>query len=1035
MRRKPAALHIQPTLPLSLRGEKQMRHFRSAASLSAIFCLLAQLLSISARSNSLTESRHTDVAIPAEKAWSQFRTTFPYHIQTLAIDVQSRTLVISEPPPHITLANLQEAVERYVPGLALPMSVRTTRVGVDGWVKDIVLQLPPMSESETRNLVDAIQQHVFHTTYKAYVMSLPVQRPAPNSDKLDLHVSFADVHKWLFEDKEPLSSVLGGNDQSADVLIAKKQTGVFFSKERGLVIWSISRTKPISAYLIEARQFALDSDIIVGAVNAGNQVLVVGRERALPVDVLPPLRTETIALLASVKDDELAQSYERRNIFSGKFNDREDWAPIYLSEALHDTEYGSLLNITDQLLKGWSMNGLVKYENFEYAQPQTWGKRWCFNQPLYDEAGAKSLTFNWNTKGVGYTTQIGANEVFALNRSGSLPTSYLEGVEQKPDYAKYEETGYDCFAGFGDPNLARVVQYAALYQIFQKFPVKRPTTPFIAITLEPPNDALTVEALRIIKMIVSPTSAALMKSSLSPGQQTVLMKHQEVFADVQAKHGDTGLRALAGRIAHPRLSAAEKARALELDKRLRSLTPMQMAGALYPSTSADFSRAANLKELSNWSAALKVQAELVRDPKNQSRPLFQTFSKDLVALKDQYTQESKARENSWIHTPSVVVSQLLGPFVELTGGHNVTAATTGFKVDPKVPQGTIRTIRSGNRLTFLVNPADTGRIPSLVRRAAFLSERADLTPQAEVRIRQALQDSMNAGQPPPPPHSRHLALLMPDTPPPSRIAAARGFEGKAGNGWLPERVPVVVPDEVRPLSRHGEVAVIVDRQPIAEGFEYTITTAEGQAIKAYSTPSAIDAVTSLGRNTARENPKVAFLLKGFNEGEARSFLYNADLHLKNNSLTGFVKQGDPTAYLTKVVDYDLPRVNVSEQSFHLVSEGQYKGLYELQLTIDLPPQVITKPTLHLKVQMFYRNALGGTGAAVKNSIRDFFGKPLSADSNMNSVIMNLAKELKTINRDAKSVMTIAEQDKSGIFILELRPQGTDEHLRQKGESD
>jgi len=65
----------------------------------------------------------------------------------------------------------------------------------------------------------------------------------------------------------------------------------------------------------------------------------------------------------------LRKAYERNNFLAGKFDrtTNADWAPIYLSQQLMNTEYGSLLNITDQVLKSWSLNGTVRYENFNYA--------------------------------------------------------------------------------------------------------------------------------------------------------------------------------------------------------------------------------------------------------------------------------------------------------------------------------------------------------------------------------------------------------------------------------------------------------------------------------------------------------------------------------------------------------------------------------------------------------------------------------------------------------------------------------------------
>jgi hypothetical protein len=1012
--------------------------------LLALSCLLAQTFSIKANPSLPSEFSRNDVTTAAEASWTQFRNTFPYHIQTLAFDKKSRTVVISEPPSHVTLANLKEALQRYIPTLSPPMSVKSTGVGVDGWVKDIVLQLPPMDESETRDALDAIQQHVFYTNYKAYVMSLPVEKPAPSDDKLDLNVSIGEVQKWLFENREPLSSLFGGTEQTADQLLTSKKSGVFFSRRRGVVVWSINRSRKISDYLIEARQFALDSDLIVGAVSAGNLILIVGRERIIPVEVLPPLRTETIMLLASVRDDEIAQSYERNNIFAGKFNDREDWAPIYLSDPLIDTEYGSLLNITDQLLKRWSMNGLIEYKNFKYPNPQKWGKDWCFTKPLYVEAGAEDLTFNWNTQGVGYTTENGGRAFFGLNRSGSLPTSYLEGVDQKPTYSDYEEKGYQCFAKFGDPNLARVVQYAALYQIFQKFPLQQTSDVAQTTTsLDPSDDALTEEALRIIKIIVQPSldQFAQINASLSPIGQAVFKQQRAIFEDMQSRYGDAGLRALAARIAHPQVSRPELNRAREIQQKIRSLPPAKRLSILNPSTAEDLILSSEVKDLIRWKVGLEAYEKFVANPTKLSHlpeVLFVRIGRtNLEELKNRYSAESQPRLNTWIHTPSIVISEPIGEFAgELVGGHNVRAATTDFKVSAEVPPRTIRTIRKGNRLTFLVNPEDAARIPSLIRRAAFLSEGVELTPTNEANIRQTLQASMNSAPPPPPPRSWNKALLMPDDLP-GQPARARGFDGGEGNGWRPARTSIAVPDEVVPLTQHGEVAVLVDRHSTDQGFEYTITTGDGKAITAHSTPSAIDAVVSLGRNAARENPKVAFALKGFNEGEARGFLYNANLRFKNNSLTGFVKNGlEPTAYGRKAIEYDLPRATVSDEAFRLIPEGQYKGLYELTVDIDLPSQAVTKRPLRVRIQMFYRNSLSAsTISGVKTAIKGFFVKPISAGSNVDAVIVDLAKELRTINGDAKSIMTIWEQDTSGIFILELRPKVNDGNLRENNNSD
>ena len=163
--------------------------------------------------------------------------------------------------------------------------------------------------------------------------------------------------------------------------------------KKGLVAWSLPRGARLDGHRARARQFAVDSDLILGAVATKEQVAILGRERlTTSVRLLPPLRVETLEMLAAAGTGHLAQSYERTRVFAGRFDDKRDWAPIYLSPELLDTEYGSLLNITDQMLKSWSSNGMIKYEAFHYPDPATWP----FPKPAINYLGTSELTFNWS---------------------------------------------------------------------------------------------------------------------------------------------------------------------------------------------------------------------------------------------------------------------------------------------------------------------------------------------------------------------------------------------------------------------------------------------------------------------------------------------------------------------------------------------------------------------------------------------------------------------------------------------------------------
>src|ERR1700761_6370800 len=78
--------------------------------------------------------------------WRQFRAAYPYHIQTVALSNVHpdghRTMIVSEPPPSLTLNDIR--------GLSTDFSgvmTGTHGIGVDGWVKDVIIDLPPLRDT------------------------------------------------------------------------------------------------------------------------------------------------------------------------------------------------------------------------------------------------------------------------------------------------------------------------------------------------------------------------------------------------------------------------------------------------------------------------------------------------------------------------------------------------------------------------------------------------------------------------------------------------------------------------------------------------------------------------------------------------------------------------------------------------------------------------------------------------------------------------------------------------------------------------
>jgi hypothetical protein len=422
--------------------------------------------------------RQLPAETPREAYAEAFRKTFPFHTQVLALSSASadgsRTLIVSEPPPDLTLSDVLTPLAKILRNHVL----HRTKVGNDGWIEDVVVSIAG-SDAEISSALSAESRRLFGTSYKSYVLPLPAKR-STQAYNFDLSVTAAELRQWLANDAV-FMPVEGGPTATLAEIEAIDSAKVYDSRTPGLVAWWLPKNVAVSDCRVQLRQFALDSDLVIGALGKPNGILIVGRARRVPVDLLPPLRYETVELLASVQhgqSGQLAQSYERDHPFAGRMNNGRDWAPIYLSPELIDTEYGSLLNITDQLLKGWSNAGRTHYINFKYPRPS----RFPFgSEPVNEKLGASQLVYNWNTKGAGYLVKSGDANYFALNRAGALPVTYIptgmDSSDAGADVMSAEDVAYDYFAHTSDPNLVRVVQYAALYQIFSAFDVKNRILP------------------------------------------------------------------------------------------------------------------------------------------------------------------------------------------------------------------------------------------------------------------------------------------------------------------------------------------------------------------------------------------------------------------------------------------------------------------------------------------------------------------------------------------------------------------------------
>ena len=401
--------------------------------------------------------------------WETFRTNHPVGYQTVGLRHvgDDCIFIISEPAESVSPSTIDKLFKQYGGSTV----TQKRKLGYDGWLSDVVGQVRFTGKEPDAQFTHDLFTLLYGTDYKAFYTDLdhPDHHVFYSPYQLNYSVTPAELSSWFIDNNEQLKDESGTIRNIAKWIDTPLQQSnkLLLSVNDGFVVWLIN-TKKIKSddkqFKINARKFALDSDLIIGAFGKkGGNVAIVARERQVPVTVLPPLRIETLTLLATTTNQNLAQSYERYNVFAGKAKGNRDFAPIYLSDELWHTEYGNLLNITDQMLKSWSENGTIDYYEFGYPKPIDW----AFNDGALEDLESSQLTYNWNTKGAGYVIE-GDYTIYAINRTGSLPVSYFpdsqEGrVEDKVYDA--EELAYDFFSQLNNPELVRVVQYAAFYQI------------------------------------------------------------------------------------------------------------------------------------------------------------------------------------------------------------------------------------------------------------------------------------------------------------------------------------------------------------------------------------------------------------------------------------------------------------------------------------------------------------------------------------------------------------------------------------------
>lgn len=708
--------------------------------------------------------------------WRRFRSAYPFGLQGIALskrrDDGSCSVVVAEPPPHVRFDDLKEILSN--------ASVLTMPIGHDGALYDVVGTLQG-GNAEIERKMRLLSLLLYRTDYKAYAYQEPFREGWRDSMRYNLEVqpTGAELQRWVYAQDTRFVPVAGGDPLALSQLLTQGVSGVYKLPEKGLVVWWIPPGITVSDCVAEIRMFALESDLLVGAVRDSG-IMVLARQRLAPYDVFPPIRAETVALLASVRaKQELSQSYQRNHPGAGSYRGDFDWAPILLSPELVDTEYGHLLNVADQLLKGWSQNGEVTYKRFPYQPPTNWP----FPTPLFnivrEKFGKSSLVFNWNTTGAGYVVAVGQAQVYVPFRTGALPVSYIPGEDENlaPEIAPYEDKAYDWYAHLSNPTLAQVVLYASVYQAFNNLGVE--VAREVAPTSNAPARGLVVAMGDFWRSVNATDQNCLEELAKNPA----LIQRFQTFIRMKVP--------------------PEKRSMINKDKleRLAKVFAMKyLSDSFAVWTGFTHSQREEIKRAS-FRLDRAVQDEEVQKKLPQAQEFLSAIA-DREQIADKFATAVPSTGRSWIHTPVVVMSNPGQSNLFGVGGHNVRAAATKLALDQQVPAGTIRIIGKSVRL----NGADIDRAPFLVREAAR-GMKSGVPPRAlEARLTALLEKT-----PPRPPRTPAVALKFTEGAPLDHVPSSPGVLSATVD-------KVKVPVEV--LTMIGDVSYSPQRIAIVRYGEY-----------------------------------------------------------------------------------------------------------------------------------------------------------------------------------------------------------------------
>lgn len=393
-----------------------------------------------------------------EQTWKEFRELHPFSFQTIALKHYGQdtcVFVMSEPPSWVSQNSIKELFNSY----GGHMGIGRHTLGYDGVLIDAI-GCVKLDETEFSSFEKKLFCLIYGSNYRPYYTNLdnPIPHTYYSPDTLQYVVSAEQLYDIenapIFVGYLPLKKEkpYAHSIESWQTLQGLTPSCIYYSKEPGYVAWILNPmaiSMADSLFKADARQFLLSTDLIIGAIPSRGGVALIGRERQTPIDVLHPLRAETIKLLAQCVDDTLFISIPSDS--AECIDDTIYKTPVIMNECLRHSELGNLMVLATELLMSYDTdNHVYDYFMTEY--------------PYLSDVTSESKRQGYTHFSFWYPNFDGCYHSLALGETECLYPLFFETDKAKETES---DSAYSFFISQKNMDLIRAKQYAFIYQAFK----------------------------------------------------------------------------------------------------------------------------------------------------------------------------------------------------------------------------------------------------------------------------------------------------------------------------------------------------------------------------------------------------------------------------------------------------------------------------------------------------------------------------------------------------------------------------------------